>query len=287
MRSPFPALVLGAVLSLLLAAAPVTAAVASDPPVIDRYVALGDSYTAAPLVPVLDVAGGCFRSTNNYPSQIARALAVPEFVDASCSGADTADMTASQLPGVPPQLDALTPETDLVTVSVGGNDFSVFGTLVGFCPSLRPSDPTGSPCRDLMRAGEEDQLFAAIAQTRERVTTVVAEIRERSPQARVLVVGYPQIAPRTGTCPELLPLADRDVDYALQVNRRLTDALKHAALENHVEYVDVWTASRGHDICADEPWVNGQVTDPTRAQDYHPFLEEQTAVAGLVVESLR
>lgn len=87
--------------------------------------------------------------------------------------------------------------------------------------------------------------------------------------------------------PDLLPLADRDVDYALQLNRRLTDALKHAAQANKVGYVDVLTASKGHDICADDPWINGQVTDPARAQSFHPFLAEQTAVAELVVAALR
>lgn len=254
-------------------------------PTIEQYVALGDSYTAAPLVPQVDIAEGCYRSTRNYPAQVARALGV-ELVDRSCSGARTRDMTAAQLPGVAPQLDSLTPQTDLVTVSIGGNDFSVFGTLVTHCPTLRAANPTGAPCRDQMRAPGGDRLLSAIARTRARVTEVVAAIRERSPRATVLVVGYPQIAPRSGRCPDLLPLADRDVDYAVQVNRRLTDALRHAARQNQVEYVDVWTASRGHDICSADPWINGQVTDPARAQSYHPFLAGQTAVARLVLDAL-
>jgi hypothetical protein len=42
--------------------------VPSAPPTSLKYVALGDSYVAAPLVPVTDVANGCFRSSAHYPS---------------------------------------------------------------------------------------------------------------------------------------------------------------------------------------------------------------------------
>jgi len=269
---------------LTSAAQPVASA---DPgPDFQRYVALGDSYTAAPFVPTLQVAGGCYRSTNNYPALAAQALGVPTFVDRSCSGSQTKDMTTSQLPGVGPEFDALTPDTDLVTVSIGGNDFSVFGTLVGYCPTLRASDPTGAPCRDAMRADGDDRLLTAVAQTRIRVTTVVAQIRERAPRATILVVGYPQIPPRVGTCPDLLPLADGDYKYAVQVNQRLTWALRDAATANHVGYVDVWSASQGHDVCSADPWINGQYTDPTRAASFHPFANEQLAVAGLVEDAL-
>lgn len=268
------------------AAPDATPSTPSAPTAYEHYVALGDSYTAAPLVPNLDIAGGCFRSTNNYPNLVARALDIETFVDRSCSGAQTKDMTQSQIAGITPQFDALTPDVDLVSVSIGGNDFSVFGTLVSYCTTLRASDPTGSPCRDEMRADGQDRLLAAVKQTRDRVSTVVRQIRAKSPKARILVVGYPQIAPRQGTCPDLLPLADGDVSYAVQVNKRLTDALRQAARSNHVEYVDVWSASKGHDICSDDPWVNGQFTDLTKAQDYHPFANEQVAVAGLIESQL-
>ncbi|HEY3016031.1 MAG TPA: SGNH/GDSL hydrolase family protein [Nocardioides sp.] len=267
----------------LLTSAAVSVASADPGPEFQRYVALGDSYTAAPFVPTLQVAGGCYRSTNNYPALAARALGVPTFVDRSCSGAQTKDMTTSQLPGVAPQFDGLTADTDLVTVGIGGNDFSVFGTMVGYCPTLRASDPTGAPCRDAMRADGEDRLFAAIAETRARVTAVVAAIRERSPEATILVVGYPEIGPRVGTCTDLMPLADGDYKYANQVNQRLTWALRDAATANHVGYVDVWSASQGHDVCSADPWINGQFTDPTRAAGFHPFANEQLAVAGLIV----
>ena len=63
--------------------------------------------------------------------------------------------------------------------------------------------------------------------------------------------------------------------------------LRFAAEETGSTYVDVWAASQGHDICSEDPWVNGAVTDQQRAAAYHPFAEEQAAVADLVVDAFR
>ena len=62
-----------------------------------RYVALGDSYTSGPLIPFqrLDRIG-CLRSTNNYPSVVARRLGHTVLTDVSCAGADTTDVTRPQ-----------------------------------------------------------------------------------------------------------------------------------------------------------------------------------------------
>jgi lysophospholipase L1-like esterase len=287
-RSRFrrPAVLLAVLATASLPVLTASASASADPQKVTRYVALGDSYTAAPLVPTIIPANGCFRSTNNYPHVVARTLGVPDFVDASCSGAQTKDMFSSQLPGVAPQLDAVTADTDLVTLGIGGNDSQVFGTLVGFCPTLAPSDPTGAPCRDAMRSGGQDRLLAAVADTKQHILGVIDAIKQRAPHARVVVVGYPELLPRQGTCPTLMPLATGDYRYGNQVNQRLTWALREAAAQEHVDYVDAWQASQGHDICSADPWINGQTADPTRAAAFHPFANEQAAVAGLVVSSL-
>jgi hypothetical protein len=49
----------------------------------------------------------------------------------------------------------------------------------------------------------------------------------------------------------------------------------------------VWTASAEHDICSEDPWVNGVESDQKRAAAYHPFAEEQEAVAELVLAEAR
>jgi hypothetical protein len=248
-------------------------------------VALGDSYSAAPLVPVTDIAAGCFRSSNNYPALLARALGA-RLDDRSCGGADTADFYASQRPGVPPQLTALRPDTELVTVGMGGNDQRVFGRLIYECPDVRSRDPQGAPCRELQNRGGTDALREALHNTATRLTSLLRQVHTRSPRAKVLVVGYPQIVSAEHVCAKL-PLARGDYAYAEQMNRALNDAVATAARATGSTYVDVWTPSRGHDICAEDPWINGAADDRARAVRYHPFAEEQAAVAKILEASLR
>jgi lysophospholipase L1-like esterase len=251
------------------------------PPPIGRYVALGDSFTAGPLVPTTDVADGCFRSDGNYPSLVADRLDVDRLVDVSCSGADTQDLTGRQhtvgAASVRPQLAALTPGTDLVTLGIGGNDFGVFGTLVRSC--TRSGRGGGTPCAQGL------DLLPRLDRTEERVVEALREIDRRAPDARVLLVGYLRLVPEEGRCPQL-PFTRADYAYADRVTRALNEALASAAERAGVEFVDMYAASEGHDICADEPWVNGVQTDRNAALAYHPFAEGMAAVADELVQRL-
>lgn len=249
------------------------------------YVALGDSYTSAPLVPVTDVANGCFRSSANYPA-LASARLRARLDDRSCGGARTADLTRPQLPDVPAQLPAVTPETDLVTLGIGGNDEGVFRQLVGECTRLRSQDAQGAPCQAYMTRTGRDVLLTQLRHTSARVAVAIKEIQARAPRAQVLVVGYPQIVDKDHVC-EKLPLAVGDYAYAERVNRALSDAVRRAARVTGTTFVDVWSASRDHDVCSTDPWINGSVTDQKRAAAYHPFAAEQAAVADLVVAAAR
>jgi lysophospholipase L1-like esterase len=261
-----------------------------EDPAVQRYVALGDSYTAGPNVPPVDTtSGGCFRSSGNYPSLVAGSLDPDEFVDASCGGATTVNTTDVQQTTsgtVPPQFDALDEQTDLVTIGLGGNDFNLFATLIGYCPTLREEDPTGAPCREALdeQVGG-DRLRDVLPRIRDRLADVVRGVRERAPQAEVLLVGYPEIIPEEGTCPERLPLATGDYPYAREVSEGLNAAVRAAARRVDVRYLDVAEVTAGHDICSDDPWVNGR-QPASDAQIYHPFPEHQEAVAVLVLEAL-
>lgn len=255
-----------------------------------RYVALGDSFTAAPFVPSSVDARGCYRSTGNYPALVAATFPEAESIDVSCSAAQTTDMARRQTTAtgerVAPQFKALTADTDLVTVGIGGNDFDVFRTLITRCPELAASAPDGAPCRTEMTEGGKDTLKSAVDRTQKRVRTVLEQIRDRSPEARVLLLNYPQILPATGACADI-PLASGDYAYAREVSEHLDRALRTAAERGGAELVDLWSASDGHDVCAAEPWVNGATTDFSRALEYHPFAEGQEAAAELVLETLR
>ena len=130
--------VIGALLLTLVA--PVAQA-ASSPL---RYVALGDSYSAASGVLPLDLFAPleCLRSVRNYPHVIAADTGA-QLKDVTCGAAETSDFFGSQYPGVAPQLDALGEGTQLVTMTIGGNDSGVFINSIVDCGSS-PWDTRGS-----------------------------------------------------------------------------------------------------------------------------------------------
>ena len=94
-----------------------------------------------------------------------------------------------------------------------------------------------------------------------------------------------QRPPDSGTCVGL-PLAAGDYAEGRRISEALDAALQRAARRTSTTYVDMYAASEGHDICSDDPWVNGQKTIQGKALAYHPFAEEQRAVADLVLEKL-
>ncbi|WP_084628387.1 SGNH/GDSL hydrolase family protein [Amycolatopsis nigrescens] len=282
------------VMALTMGTAVLAGTAAAEPLRYEHYVALGDSYTAGPLVPWprLDKLL-CFASTNSYPAWLADSLDVGEYTDASCSSADTTNMTGPQpvptasfaLGSAAPQFDALTPETDLVTVGIGGNDSGVFGELVGTCPELTAENPVGSPCRDLYTVDGVDTMKQRLTLTRARVTEVLRGIHERSPAAKVLLVGYPRIAPPSGYCPDVLPFADGDLRWLDSVEQALNAALADAAAaDGDTTFVDTYGPSLGHDACATggAAWIQGKDLDLFGAAPYHPRKAGMTGVAGLI-----
>lgn len=252
------------------------------------YVALGDSYTAAPLVPVTETGDPCLRSSNNYPHLVAASLPDYTLTDVSCSGADSAAMVGVQQIGSelhPPQFDSLADDTALVTIGLGGNDFGLYSSMLADCASSSDVTASGSPCTDAATTGSKQDLQALLPKVAARLTAVIAGVEDRSPKARILVVGYPQLLPPTGTCASL-PIATGDYDYVRSLNKGLDDAVRTAATNDGVEFIDIYTASAGHDMCSSDPWVNGPVTDPQAALAFHPFEAEQVAVADLIKQAL-
>jgi lysophospholipase L1-like esterase len=260
-------------------------------PAIDRYVALGDSYTAGTGAGQL-VSGragaGCGQITSSYPRLVARELDA-HLTDASCAGAQTSHATTPQTTSSglrwPPQLDSVSKGADLVTVGLGYNDLGFFMLLTFGCAGAAASDPTGTPCRDHNRTEGVD-AGAMADQIGDHLRDLLEEVHARAPHARVLLVGYPQLVPDEGTCPQL-PLAAGDYAYVRDQFAHLDDAMRRAASDAGATFVDVYGASRGHDICAgDDAWVNGATTTAGAVQ-YHPFASGLRAVADLVVAAVR
>lgn len=262
----------------------------NEPSEADIYVALGDSYTAAPGIAVYGSADGCLRSARNYPALVARELPGTALVDVSCAGASTVQMDVAhpfEASSHPPQLDALSADTDLVTVGIGANDYGLFSSVIHQCVALAATDPTGSPCRDAHLSPDGwDALDLRVELISDRLADTVDKIADRAPDARILVVGYPQLLPVAGRCPKRMPLAQGDYSYAGEVFVALSEALRDGAESAGAEYVDVLSASFGHDVCSTKPWMNGIVERPERAMPYHPYPAGQRAVADLILDML-
>ncbi|WP_244930485.1 SGNH/GDSL hydrolase family protein [Nocardioides sp. W7] len=245
------------------------------------YVALGDSYTAAPLITDETAVDGCLRSSTNYPALVAAELGY-DLTDVSCSGATTENLSTPQpttTGEAPPQLDALGPDTALVTIGMGGNDGGVFSRLIS-CAS------GGSPCRDRLGSQGRADLESAVDELGPNLTTALAAVREQAPAAEVVVVGYPQIIAPDADCPDRLPVAAGDRPYLAGLNERIHTVQQRAARAAKASYVDLYDASAGHDVCADDPWVNGVETIPGVGLTLHPLAAGQVAAAELVVAAL-
>lgn len=269
------------VLAVALPAAP--AALAGH---TETYVALGDSYTAGPGVPhPVPEPLGCWRSDRNHARVAAQARG-SLLRDASCSGATTSHLSASQpvLGGPnPPQLDTLGAEVGVVSIQIGGNDIG-FGEIIHRCTS---AVPLGAPCQSFYTRGETDEISRRISETAPKVGAVLAEARRRAPAARLLVLGYPSILPddRPGCWP-VIPIAPGDVPYLRNKHKELNAMLAAQAAAAGATYVDLYGPSIGHDACQvpGTRWVEPLV--PLSAASYHPNALGMRRTADVVLAAL-
>lgn len=229
---------------------PGTGASAAPVPAPREYVALGDAFSAGtglnPLVPDSPLA--CGRSQASFPRVLATYVGA-RLTDATCGGAGTKHLTRAQYPGVAPQLEALSARTDLVTLTLGGNDNAVFLQAVTACTALGLTTlGQGSPCRDAYGTRFTDRIDE---HTLPALTRGLRQVHRAAPNARVAVLTYPWILPRAfdPACFPTLPVARGDVRYLRGVQARLNRAVRLAAERTGSEYVDTAPASVGHDAC--------------------------------------
>lgn len=234
-----------------------------------RYVALGDSYSAASgVLPPDPTSPLCARSTANYPHVIA-ARTGARLTDVTCGAAETKDFRQSQYPGVAPQLDALGRRTQLVTMTIGGNDNNTFIGAIAECGVAGLSTlGQGSPCKDRYGDRFRDDIRA---KTYPALVRALKAVHHRAPHARVAILGYPWILPRTGGCFDKMPVASGDVPYLRAVQGTLNNAVRRAAAATGSTYVDLSAVSEGHDACqaAGVRWIE-PVLQGTNPVVVHP-----------------
>lgn len=262
------------------------------------YVAFGDSYSAGEGVEVSDDGEGteqyysdsdvggstfpyrnaCHRSPGAYSLDVYDALKArlpgeSFFHFAACSGAVTDTVLPWDTDGVHgwgevPQLRQgwLDGNTTHVTISITGNDVE-FSDIVTACVMVNFDSWTGGAfgpdgdCQAEYEPRFDELVNNAIVHLRD----VLAEIRRLAPNARVLLVGYPNVIV-TGDDIRNEPVCDRFGD---DERRWLADAqaayaarLRDEAAGFGAGFVDVRSAFAGHEACApshDDEWINALV----------------------------
>lgn len=296
-------------LSALAVSNTTTAQAAPAPePKFKEYVALGDSWSADVVIANLGglpdtrfVPIDCAQNKANYPKQIAKALGITNFRDATCGSATTkhfyGPQTGLPLGGTnPPQFDRLTKTTDLVTVGIGGNDagfagdaFSCLNPLID--PILLGGTKLVPSCKDKFTAGGVDQLARNIRKSKDDLVRAFNDIQRLAPRARVIVIDYLAGLPRKGCWP-IVPIWHEDMVYLHDTFKKLNRMVESAAAEADVEFVETYGPSRGHHVCTSpfKRYVEGlgvvSLNGPAIAVPAHPNQAGANAQAAILLDYL-
>ncbi|OBK18273.1 hypothetical protein A5636_21535 [Mycobacterium asiaticum] len=248
---------------------------------------MGDSFAAAPGVAEPALPRGCHRSTNNYPSVLARRLDASAFHDVSCSGATTDDVVDRDQQTdhglIPRQLNMIGPPTDLITITIGANDVGLAGDAES-C-EVRTADP--KPCSTKFVVANEDRLSSTIAAQVPVWANMIDQLRTAAPRARIIMVGYGMFV-RPGGCFPDQPLLPPDANYLQAKVDELADRQAHLAAEKRIEFFDTRAMSQGHDMCAPagERYVEGYVTTDDDSVPLHPTALGAIAVGNALTDYL-
>lgn len=242
-----------------------------------RYVALGSSFAAGPGVP--EPTGSCGRSDSNYANLVANALEL-SLTDVSCNGATTDNIRHTPQNGAAPQIDAVTEQTMLVTVTIGGNDINY--TLSTFACA-------GTPANDQCTANlDQEAIGDAVDQLPGKLAATIDAIRDNAPQATVVLVTYPRVFPVDAINCEELELSPQDTRYLAALGQTLEDIFVSVSASKQILIADAYVLAAGHGPCAtpvSERWVAGNVVASSGIR-YHPTAEGHEEMARLVLAAL-
>ncbi|MFI2781869.1 SGNH/GDSL hydrolase family protein [Streptomyces sp. ALB3] len=221
------------------------------------YVALGDSYSSGVGAGSYDSAsGGCKRSTRAYPVLWKAANNPASFAFTACSGARTGDVTAGQL-------GPLSSATDLVSISIGGNDAG-FADVMTTC--VLQSEATCLNRITTARAYVDSTLPG-------KLDSVYEAISARAPSAHVVVLGYPRFYKLGGNC--VAGLSERERAAINGAADYLNTATAKRAADHGFTFGDVTPTFTGHEICSGSAWLHS-VNWLNIGESYHPTAAGQS-----------
>jgi lysophospholipase L1-like esterase len=255
----------------------------------DGYVAMGSSFAAGPGLgaPVPEAPKRSGRSMRNYPHLVAAGLGLA-LTDVSFSGATIAGLLRGEvLPSgvsMPPQVDALTPATRLVTITGGGNDVGYIGRLMqGSLPApLSWLPAVRSARREFDTPAQTDARFTELDHA---LRALIVEIRRRSPRATIVLAEYLSLLPADAQTP-VGRLPRELADWARGTAARLAALTRSVGEELGCLVVPVAAASASHHAWSTEPWTRRLQFSRTQGAPFHPTPAGMSAVAELVISAL-
>ncbi len=281
---PFAALASAAAM-LSLALAPAAAQEKPGPFAGGRMVGLGSSFAAGsgfgPLKP--DTPQRCGRSIDNYATLVAEKLRML-LVDVSCGGATSAHVLGPWNE-LPPQIDAVTPDTALVTITVGGNDIGYVGYLIAESCKVRGPillGAAGTTCPEVPVPG--DEAYFALENN---LVAIAEEVRRRAPNAKLVFVQYLAMVP-TFDCAEV-PLSAEAARNARSIADRLTQVTARVASQSRAMLVDMTQPARKRLPCGGSTaWVAGWPAGYKSGDTFpwHPTRVGHDAIAQEIVKLL-
>jgi lysophospholipase L1-like esterase len=251
-----------------------------------EYVALGSSYAAGPGLG--DRAQGsprlAARSTHNYAHLLAERLNL-RLTDVTFSGATVAQIIGKE-PGAAavPQIDAVTSNTSLVTLTGGGNDLGYIGYLItASLPALLRTVTGGN--KRIAELSDVAEFERKSSQLGDNLIALVEGIRARSPKATIAITGYLALLPPENGL-NASPLRREDTDRGRHYWERVNLVLRQAAARAGVIFADVAEGSAAHHAWSENPWTERFVLFGGKAAAYHPTRDGMAAVADAVETAL-
>ena len=229
------------------------------------YVALGDSFSSGVGAERYSSGSGiCLRSPQSYVQRLGRTVSSFR----ACAGARTADVLRHQLRPFPTG-------TDLVTITIGGNDAG-FADVLGAC--LLGAPATCDRRVDRAERFVRDELPG-------RLRRVYRAIRKRGPGATVVVAGYPRLFAGARWCSPTGRI-DAGEQRRLNAGSDLLARTIAAEVGRHpgFRFADVREAFRGHGICSSAPQLHG-VKRPAFAS-FHPNVAGYATYARVIRAAL-
>ncbi|MEO8723787.1 MAG: SGNH/GDSL hydrolase family protein [Sphingobium sp.] len=241
-----------------------------------RYIAMGSSYAAGPKLgaPKPETPVRCGRDFRNYATITAQQLNL-ELIDVTCGGATTVHLLGpwNELPA---QLDAVTPDARLVTVTIGGNDVDFVRDV--YFASCDPAKIEGA-CPPVAKPSE--RAWTALERN---LREIAARIRSQAPKARLIFVDYVTIVPERPCA--AMPLSAENIALMRGVSARLADVTATVARESHADLIPAGALSRSHTPCDAEPWSMG-VPGTGDGAPLHPNEAGMRAIADALTVKLR